>query len=210
MRSIMLLPLTLVSVVLASPVQNVVDNRPAPVPIELFVMSKCPDKQACEAVFKDVLEQVKVPVSLDVNYIASHNPRAPYEHTCMHGSSECLGNIQELCFKHVYPSHQDWFAFDLCLNERLQSIGRDDLLAPRCAQRLHKNFAPVASCIDGQQGIDLLHSSVDRTQSLGVTKSCTVFINNKLRCIHDGSWKECDGGSRVEDFVRTIEDSYRQ
>ena len=50
-----------------------------------------------------------------------------------HGPTECLGNIQELCFKQTYPDIGDWFdGFTLCLNEEYQDIGEDNDLATKC------------------------------------------------------------------------------
>lgn len=54
-----------------------------------------------------------------------------------HGPSECLGDIQELCFKHVHPDQRDWFAFDLCLNEHYEDIGNDKQLAHDCGKRMN-------------------------------------------------------------------------
>ncbi|KAI9489183.1 hypothetical protein BDB00DRAFT_845030 [Zychaea mexicana] len=112
------------------------DWRPlqSAVPIELFVMSKCPDKVDCEEVISKVLKQVKVPVSLDVNYIARPNSSESLGFECKHGPTECLGNMQELCFKNIYPDIDDWFhGFTLCLNEKYADIGEDDsLLAEEC------------------------------------------------------------------------------
>ncbi|KAI8140087.1 hypothetical protein BJV82DRAFT_520660 [Fennellomyces sp. T-0311] len=179
-----------------------------PVPIELFVMSKCPDKVDCEQVFSKVLEQVQVPVSVDINYIARANASEPLQFECKHGPTECLGNIQELCFKETYPDISDFYSFDLCLNEEYASIGEGNGLARECAHRLGKHYEPVKTCASTPHGIELLARSVERTQSLGVEKSCTVYINNKLRCIHDETWKHCDGGHKVADFVRTIEEAY--
>ncbi|KAI7880384.1 hypothetical protein K492DRAFT_195218 [Lichtheimia hyalospora FSU 10163] len=172
-------------------------------------MSKCPDKVFCENVFSQVLDEVQVPVSLDVNYIAQANQSEEYQHTCKHGPTECLGNIQELCFKHVYPDYHQWFEFDLCLNEKYESIGTGTGLAEDCAGQLELSFEPVKDCIESDKGLELLTKSVERTQSLGVQKSCTIYIDNRLRCIHDGTWKDCDGGYEVEDFVKSIENAYQ-
>ncbi|KAI9323180.1 hypothetical protein BX666DRAFT_1884078 [Dichotomocladium elegans] len=183
-------------------------TAPAPVPVELFVMSKCPDKGVCEEVFDQVLREVKVPVSLSVNYIAKANPAEALQYECMHGESECIGNIQELCYRQVYPDYRDWFGFALCLNDRLREIGIDPELPYQCATKLGQSYAPVDACVKSNLGIELLGKSVERTQSLGVRKSCTIYIDNKQRCIRDGGWKECDEGHEVADFVRMIEESY--
>lgn len=40
-------------------------------------------------------------------------------------------------------------------------------------------------------------------------KSCTVLINGVRRCIRDDDeWKDCEGGYKVHDFVRSIKEAY--
>jgi hypothetical protein len=56
----------------------------------------------------------------------------------MHGPSECLGNIQQLCFKHEYPDSQEWFAFVLCLNKQYHQIGLNNKLARSCGRFFFK------------------------------------------------------------------------
>ncbi|KAI9012660.1 hypothetical protein CLU79DRAFT_769527 [Phycomyces nitens] len=199
----------LISVVLAQSAQYEFNTQRS-VPVDLFVMSKCPDKVYCESVIAQVLEEVKVPVTLSIDYIGTNDPSDPLRTTCMHGPSECLGNKQELCFKRLNPDIESWFPFDLCLNEHYGSIGKSDRLFRSCANRYGKNANEVHSCATSQLGARLLGESVQHTKKLGVRKSCTIFINNKLRCIRDGDWKECEGGYKVSDFVQTIEDAYYQ
>ncbi|KAL0084170.1 hypothetical protein J3Q64DRAFT_1735977 [Phycomyces blakesleeanus] len=181
-----------------------------PVPIELFVMSKCPDKVYCESVIAQVLEEVRVPVTLSIDYIGTTDKYDPLRTTCMHGPSECLGNKQELCFKRLNPDIKSWFPFDLCLNRNYDKIGTSDSLFRACVNEQGKNANAVHSCATSQFGARLLSESVQHTKSLGIRKSCTIFINHKLRCVRDGEWKDCEGGYKVSDFVQTIEDSYYQ
>ncbi|CAO3636709.1 unnamed protein product [Cunninghamella blakesleeana] len=178
------------------------------VPVDLFVISKCPDAVYCENVFNQVLHIVKVPVRLDINYIAEFSPNQPYQHICKHGESECLGNIQQLCYHNVYPKVNQWFQFNLCLNKHYRMIGLNNSLAKSCAYQLNTLYEPVEKCTQSELGASLLIESAQKTKALQVSKSCTIFIDNKLRCIHDSSWKDCEGGYRVEDFVRSIEEAY--
>lgn len=85
-------------------VEVILEHSAAPVPVELFVMSKCPDAVHCETVFDHVrkffarrmigsplffpngvldlfhlVDRVKVPVALDVNYIAKLDHSQPYQ-----------------------------------------------------------------------------------------------------------------------------------
>ncbi|ORY95539.1 hypothetical protein BCR43DRAFT_493146 [Syncephalastrum racemosum] len=184
------------------------DNSIA-VPVELFVMSKCPDAVHCENVFAKVLDKVDMNrVQLDVNYIAQPDPDQSLGFKCKHGESECLGNVQELCFRHLHPDPRIWYSFILCMNEHYGAIGKGNGLAESCAKRLGVTYEPVEDCAASTLGQSLLATSVDRTNHLNVTKSCTIFINNRLRCIRDGTWKDCPDGHDVSDFVKTIEDAY--
>ncbi|KAF9402199.1 hypothetical protein BGX21_010936 [Mortierella sp. AD011] len=66
----------------------------------------------------------------------------------------------------------------------------------------------VDDCAKSQEGFDLLVESVQNTIDHGVSTSCTVFIDDKKRCVVDGGiWRECPGGSSVEDFVRSIKEA---
>lgn len=48
------------------------------------------------------------------------------------------------------------------------------------------------------------------TFQAGVTKSCTVRVNEEIYCVRDdGEWKECPNGSGVNDLVIAIEKLYR-
>lgn len=61
-----------------------------------------------------------------------------------------------------------------------------------------------------------LRDSVRRTKDAGVEKSCTIRIASTLKrgglreCVVDGGvWKGCDDGHNPTDFVRVIEDEFR-
>ncbi|KAH8552953.1 hypothetical protein BGW37DRAFT_487838 [Umbelopsis sp. PMI_123] len=178
------------------------------VPVELFVMSKCPDAVRCESTFAKVFNQISVPVSLDINFIAQPAPFEPLKFTCKHGPSECYGNMQELCYRHVH-GEETWFSFIQCLNEDLPYIGTDKLGAS-CAKKQGKSYDIVKDCLEDGTAIKLHAKSVERTGSMGVSTSCTVYIDQKRRCIHDGGeWRDCPGGSSVNDFVKSIEDAFR-
>lgn len=58
-------------------------------------------------------------------------------------------------------------------------------------------------------GINLLRKSVEWSRENNVTKSCTVRLAGKVRCIRDdGMWKDCEGGSEVDDLVRDVKELY--
>jgi hypothetical protein len=47
--------------------------------------------------------------------------------------------------------------------------------------------AKVRSCLSGQEGAYLLHTSALEAKRRSVEKSCTVYISNEYRCTHDGA-----------------------
>ena len=50
---------------------------------------------------------------------------------------------------------------------------------------------------------------MERSSENNVTKSCTVRLAGKVRCIRDdGMWKDCEGGSEVGDLVRDVRELY--
>jgi len=136
--------------------------------------------------------------------------------TCMHGRDECAGNVQQLCVKEHAVSIKAWWEFVMCQNYQ----GRDNIGKPEVASRCAKiagidwktSGAGRCAGLDGSgtgyEGVQLLHDSVRVVESLGITKSCTIVINTEKVCVLDGSWKECENGHEVKDFVNQIEAAY--
>lgn len=65
------------------------------VPVNFYVMSKCPDWQVCATTFATSFAPVASIVDLNVDVIAKEDASGAF--TCMHGPQECTGNIQQLC-----------------------------------------------------------------------------------------------------------------
>uniref|UniRef100_A0A1D1XDI1 Thioredoxin n=1 Tax=Anthurium amnicola TaxID=1678845 RepID=A0A1D1XDI1_9ARAE len=178
------------------------------VSVELYVMSQCPDAEACEQVFQSVMSEVNDIAVIRTDYVGVLDPNAKYGVACKHGDQECLGNIHELCFESNYlPTKQtkfiDWLS---CLNRDLSQKG--DLEYSRsCALKVNVDYTPIEQCVR-TQGRQLLIESIRKTNAKGVTKSCTIHLNGKQRCIKDGDWYDCPGGHEVQDFVRDIRNAY--
>lgn len=126
---------------------------------------------------------------------------------CKHGPDECLGNILELCAAHLYPDVKTYLGFTMCLTSDYHQIP-EEALVKDCALEHGVDFAKLNDCAsrdDGAYGQDLLRESVNRTAQAGVSRSCTVRLDNEIRCIRDGGeWKNCDGGSTPKDLVRDV------
>jgi hypothetical protein len=130
----------------------------------------------------------------------------------MHGQTECLGNIMELCAASVYPDPKTYLGFTMCLSREYQNIPEKGLVED-CALEHAIDFNKLNECMskdDGAYAMGMLRDSVTRSKELGVTKSCTVRVNEQIWCIRDGGeWKDCEHGSDPEILVREINDLYR-
>jgi Gamma interferon inducible lysosomal thiol reductase (GILT) len=127
----------------------------------------------------------------------------------MHGPGECLGNIIQLCAAKVYPDPKIYLGFANCMTSDYQEIPARALVED-CALEFGLDFQTLNACIsDEGEGLNLLRASVERSHHENVTKSCTVRLAGKIRCIRDsGEWYDCPGGSNVSDLVTDINDLY--
>ncbi|KAF7352795.1 hypothetical protein MVEN_01246300 [Mycena venus] len=171
------------------------------VPVELGVMSRCPDALVCESVFDQVLKEVgRQKMDLSLIYVAKLNSTdTEFGVTCMHGPMECAGNVQQLCVS-KYASPNAWWEFVQCQN----SHGRYQVGIPELTLQCARNMGSGK----GEEGIELLRESLLLGQTLGIKKSCTVLINRKKVCVHDETWQDCEGGHEVEDFAKRINKEY--
>jgi len=194
--------------------QNVYDD--VKVPVQLGVMSRCPDAILCEAIFNEVVERVVSKIDLSLVFLAKRNVSAPdWGVTCMHGPEECAGNVQELCAAKHTPVEQ-WWEFVQCQNyQGRDKIGLPDV-ALSCAHSAGIDWeqSGTGKCAGldgsgkGKEGVQLLQESVRSAHQLEISKSCTILISERKVCVHDGTWQDCEGGHTVNDFVRQINSEY--
>ena len=98
-----------------------------------------------------------------------------------------------------YASASAFWSFVQCQNANLLAIGEPSL-AEKCIGQLGDSIPPetgdrVRGCYNGREGKDRLRESVENSWTEGVTKSCTIWIDDRPRCIHDGGvWYDCPGG----------------
>ncbi|KAL9601051.1 MAG: hypothetical protein Q9219_002760 [cf. Caloplaca sp. 3 TL-2023] len=155
------------------------------------------------------MEQV-VDKNNDTDHIAGYRVDTNDSVHCKHGPSECLGNMVELCAADLYPNKPIVsLGFSNCLTASYSKVPERELVES-CALEHGVSFDNLNSCISEEgKGLDLLMQSVERSQAAGVTKSCTVRVDNTMWCIRDGAqWKNCEGGSDVESLVKEIEKLY--
>jgi hypothetical protein len=126
---------------------------------------------------------------------------------CMHGESECLGNIIELCSAKLHRDPKIHLGFTMCLSRDYAAIPSRDLIED-CALEHGISMAKLNQCAtedDGVHGVEMLQRSFNRSAKAGVRTSCTIRLDDEVRCVRDGGeWKDCEGGSGVDDLVRDI------
>lgn len=136
-----------------------------------------------------------------------HRVVGDYEVECMHGPDECLGNILELCAAELYPDPKINLGFTMCMTNDYKHIPETSFVQ-ECALEHGIDFSKLNECVsrdNGQHGWDLLRDSVTRSAKADVTKSCTIRLDDKVRCIRDGGeWKECKDGAKPKDLVRDV------
>lgn len=131
----------------------------------------------------------------------------------MHGQTECLGNILMLCAASEYPDPKLYLGFSNCLITDYKEIPSQSLIED-CALEHGLDFGVLNDCMSkdsGGYGMGLLRDSVQHSKDVNVTASCTVRLDNKVRCIYDGGkTRDCDGRERPEDLIHDIEKLYNE
>lgn len=182
------------------------------VPLEAHIMSKCPDALDCmRDLVLPTMQRVVDKVNFTLSFIGT--PTGDGGVDCMHGPAECMGNILELCAAKLYPDPKIYLGFTMCLTRDYHRIPDRDLVED-CALEHAVDIQQLNECAtadDGQTAMDLLKRSVRHTRDVGVTKSCTIRLDNEVYCIRDGGeWTDCPSGGNVHDLIINIEKKSRQ
>ncbi|GAA6064488.1 hypothetical protein JCM10212_002608 [Sporobolomyces blumeae] len=158
---------------------------------------------------------------------------------CLHGPSECTANVQQLCAAHYWSSTssyasldelddgegtdradkpkgdwKDWWNFVQCMNYGKRDKIGDVSTAKQCAKVVGREWTrELEECSSDSRsslGTKLFHESVDKVRKLKVEKSCSILLNDRKICVHDGVWKECENGHEVGDIVSQIKAEYKR
>lgn len=176
------------------------------VPVDVHIMSKCPDARDClKKLVLPAMANVSDKVDFRLSMIGSLTADDGVE--CKHGQTECLGDIVMLCAASEYPDPKLYLGFTNCLTNDYSEIPARSLIED-CALEHGLDFGVLNDCMskeNGAYGMGLLRDSVQHSSDVGVTTSCTVRLDNKVRCVADGGkFKDCEGGDKPEDLIRDI------
>ncbi|TVY19607.1 hypothetical protein LARI1_G002569 [Lachnellula arida] len=190
-------------------IEDAAMDRPL-VPLEAHIMSKCPDAKDClQKLILPAMMKVVDKVNFTLSYIGT--PTANDGVDCLHGPEECLGNIIELCASSLYSDPKIYLGFTMCLTKDYEDIPQKSLLED-CALEHGIDFEKLNECAtrdDGGFGMGMLRDSVRHSTDAGVTKSCTVRLDEKIYCVRDGGqWTDCPKGPGVNDLVIAVQKLY--
>lgn len=163
-------------------------------------MSKCPDAKKCETLFAPSLLKLSSIINFTVSFIAYDEPN---EIACMHGPDECHGNKQQLCVQSKC-SQTTLIKFLQCQSRQLQNIPNNGEQCVKEASDGTLKWSDIDECVRSDKAIELFRKSLQKTQSAKATKSCTIHLNGKFWCMHDGSWYGCAEGHDEKSFIKAI------
>lgn len=161
------------------------------VSVEFYVMSQCPFGVQVENAFKPVLAKMGDHVDFQLHFIANEDPNQAVGFSAMHGETEVLGNIWQLCAIDQYGDDYKYMDFIECMNRDMRSIPNN---AEACATSGGLDAAALKACATGQKGKDLLSASIKKTQARRATGSPTIYIADQ----------RYSGGRTENDFIRAI------
>jgi len=197
---------------------DLVGINPVKVPVVLGVQSRDRNALLCQTIFDRVLKRVAHEMDLSLAYIADiDTSNEVFGVSCDNGFPECAANVQQLCI-HKHADFDGWWQFVMCQSyQGLDRIGEADV-AIMCARSASIDWdkSGAAECIGsegsgtGKEGVELLQQNVKATNAAHINTSCSVVINNKTVCIHDGSWKQCEDGHTAHEFARQIHNEWNK
>lgn len=149
-------------------------------------------------------------VDFRIAYIAENNSTGGF--SCMHGNSECIGDINQLCvMKHF--SNYTYLNFFKCVDSSQIKIPYNTDSCLKSSGASDDIIQKVHTCMQGDEGRQLMRESISYT--LGrcghhpSCRSCTMWLAGEKACVEDdGRWYDCPVGHTVDQWVKSICDKY--
>jgi hypothetical protein len=79
--------------------------------------------------------------------------------------------------------------------------------AEQCVQEVSDGtfkWSDIEDCLKSNKANDLFFKSIERTHSASAKKSCTIHLNGKFWCMHDGTWYGCNEGRDENSLIKAI------
>lgn len=150
------------------------------VPVDVYVMSMCPDAERCVRDLYDTLRDLGARVAPELHFLGAVN--ADNTVSCKHGDAECETNRVLLCAQ-AQVAETRALAFARCFFDDLQTA-RERL--PACAAEAGVDYGAVRQCADGEHGEALMLASARRAFARGIVRSCHIEVDGEYFCELDG------------------------
>jgi len=155
------------------------------VKVDFYVMSQCPYGLQVEDAIAPVLAKMGDNVDFNLEFIATDNGDGTFK--ALHGQPEVDGNIVQLCaIKYEPDKYMDMI---VCQNKDARSIPGN---WESCAAGM--DTAGIKSCFEGEEGKELLRTSLKKAEAAQARGSPTIFIGDE----------PYRGGRSETDFMRAI------
>jgi protein-disulfide isomerase-like protein with CxxC motif len=155
-----------------------------PPTLEMYVMSQCPYGMQVMNAIAPVKEQLGTGLNLKIGYIGSGTAGS---FKSLHGPDEVKGDIAQLCAAKHAPDK--YLPLIVCQNKNPRAI---DTNWKDCAGETGVDAAALETCINGDEGQQLLAASFAEAQQKGAQGSPTMLLNGK----------PYEGGRKPRDFLR--------
>lgn len=152
--------------------------------LEMYVMSQCPYGVQVLNAIAPVKEQLGDNLNLKIGYIGNGTAGS---FQSLHGPSEVKGNIAQLCAAKLAP--EKYMKLIVCQNENMKAV---DTNWKECAGPAGIDAAALESCVNGDEGAQLLTASFAEAQQKGAQGSPTMFLNGE----------SYEGGRKSRDFLK--------
>ncbi len=154
--------------------------------LELYVMSQCPYGTEVVDAVAAAHEQLGGAVNLDIQFIGDGEAG---NLTSMHGPPEVMGDLAQVCAIDIAPDR--YLQMMTCQNENMRQVHTN---WKECAEKAGIDVGALSSCVEGDQGQELLAASFDRAKQKGADGSPTIFLDGEPYM----------GGRKPRDFMRAV------
>jgi protein-disulfide isomerase-like protein with CxxC motif len=152
--------------------------------LEMYVMSQCPyGVQVLDAI-APVKEKLGDGLNLKIGYIGNGTAGS---FQSLHGPTEVKGNIAQLCAAKHAPDK--YLSLIVCQNKNARAV---DTNWKECAGQTGIDASVLETCINGDEGQQLLAASFAEAQQKGAQGSPTMLLNGK----------PYEGGRKSRDFMK--------
>ncbi len=152
--------------------------------LEMYVMSQCPYGVQVVNAIAPVKEQLGAGLNLKIGYIGNGSAGS---FQSLHGAPEVKGDIAQLCAAKQDPDK--YLKLIVCQNKNSRAV---DTNWKECAGEVGMDAAKLETCINGDEGAQLLTAAFAEATAKGAQGSPTMFLNGQ----------PYNGGRKTRDFLK--------